>query len=459
MVLRYIKSPALLLIAVIVFSISSCKVGPKYQRPVTVKNSIYRFSSDTDSISLADIEWITLFKDTVLHRLVTTGLKNNYDIRIAFARIEEARSNFKIERGKQFPSIGVEGSGGWVRSQIPNGGGKTEYSTLQAVGQISWEIDLWGKIRRSKVAARAYLFAQEAYQQSVRITLINEIVANYFDLLELDNEMIITRENITIREQSLELVQAKLIAGTASGLVVAQAEAELALAKAEVPKLEILIGLKENYLSTLLGEAPHLINRGRPMLDQLNKPSIDSPGLPSQLIFRRPDIIMAEQNLIAANANIGVARASMFPTLSVNGNIGAAFVPTTMVYNALGNLIAPIFAGGQLRAGVKKAQAQKQQMLFEYMNTVNNSLSEVSNSILQVYKLKEVVQAQQTTVTAAQTAYDLSDQLYNAGYASYLDVINAQSLLFESQIALSQAQSDELTAFVNLYSALGGGWK
>jgi len=436
----------------------SCKVGPNYKRPAMKFDSLYRFAQSSDTNNLANLEWVTLFKDTVLQHLVMTGLKNNYDIRIAFSRIEQARAAFKEERGKQWPQIGAGADGGWQKQSLP-GGQTAEYSTLQAYGSISWEIDLWGKIRRSKEAARANLFAQVAYQQSVRLMLIQEIVSNYFDLLELDNEYIISKQNIRIREQSLAMVRAKLIAGTASGLVVAQAEAELALVETEIPKLDMLIAQKENYLSTLLGETPHFIKRGRAMLDQINVPGIKTPGIPSQLIVRRPDIIMAEQTLVAANANIGVARAMMLPTLSISGAAGGSFVPTNFIYNALGSLVAPIFAGGQLRAGVKKAQARKEEMLYTYQQTINNALMEVSNAIIEVKKQHDIVKCQQTTVDAAQTAFDLSNQLYNAGYASYLDVINAQGMLFSSQISLSQSQSNEMTALVNLYSALGGGWR
>jgi multidrug efflux system outer membrane protein len=395
----------------------------------------------------------------VLHRLVNTGLKNNFDIRIAYARIEEARANFKVARGQQWPAFDVGSTGGWRRLPVPNGGGNTEYSSLNATAGVSWEIDVWGRLRRAKEAARANLFAQEAYKQSVRLMLVNEIVSSYFNLLEYDNEMKITKENIVIRQKSLDLVKAKLIAGTASGLVVAQAEAELALAKTSVPRLEMLIGMEENYLSTLLGMEPRSINRGLPMLEQMNLPGINTPGLTTDLITRRPDIIMAEQTLVAANANIGVARAMMLPTIGITANVGAAFMPTTMIYSALGNLVAPIFQGGKLRANVKIAEAQKEQMLYTYQKTIVNSLKEVSDALLQVQKLREIVVSQETTAKAAQTAYELSDQLYNAGYASYLDVINTQSMLFEAQVALSQAQSDELTAMVNLYTTLGGGWK
>lgn len=455
---RYSKIPILIILLMAFFAFAGCKVGPNYKRQVVKADSLFRFAGSSDTNSFANIEWIKLFNDTVLHRFVRTGLKNNYDIRIAFARIEEARAAFKIARGQQLPQLSAQALGGWQQQALP-GGNISEYSSLSATGQISWEIDLWGKLRRSKEAARANLFAQMAYQQAVRITLINEIVANYFNILEFDNELRIVRENVVIRQISLELVRNKMIAGTASGLVVAQAEAELAQAMTQIPMLEMKIGENENYLSILLGEPPHAIKRGKTMLDQLIAPEVKTPGIPSQLILRRPDIIQAEQVLVAANANIGVARAMMLPSLGISGSIGAAFNPTNLVYSALGNLVAPIFGGGQLRQGVMKAQAQKEQMLYSYQFSIINAFKEVSNTLLDFKKLGEIVQSQQTTVNAAQTAFDLSNQLYNAGYASYLDVIQAQQLLFSAQVALSQAQSDELTSVVNLYSALGGGWK
>ncbi len=450
--------PVILVLLTVILSFAGCKVGPKYQRPAMKTDSLFRFAQGADTNSMASIEWIKLFKDPVLQGLVQQGLKNNYNIRIAFSRIEEARASFKQSRGQQWPQISAQVAGGWQQQVLP-GGKTTEYSTISAVGQISWEIDLWGKLRRSKEAARAKLFAQVAYQQSVRITLINEIVSNYFNLLEFDNELQIIRESITIRQKSLELVRNKMIAGTASGLVVAQAEAELAQAMTKLPGIEMKVGENENYLSILLGEAPHAILRGNAMLDQINPPEIKTPGIPAQVIFRRPDIIEAEQTLIAANANIGIARAKMLPSLGISGSIGSAFNPTNLVYSALGNLVGPIFGGGQLHQEVKKAQSQKEQMLYSYQLSIINALKEISNALLEYTKQGEIVQSQQTTVTAAQTAFDLSNQLYNAGYASYLDVIQAQQSLFSAQIALSQAQSDELTAVVNLYSALGGGWR
>jgi NodT family efflux transporter outer membrane factor (OMF) lipoprotein len=443
-----------LFLGIVLFLTVSCKVGPKYVRPSIKLDSTFRFAKLTDTNSIANVEWVKLFDDPVLQDLVRLGLKNNYDLRIAFERINEARASFKAARGEQWPQFGAQGYGSYSKT-VSTGEGYT----LSGVATLSWEIDLWGKLRHAKEAERAKLFAAVAYQQSVRINLIADIISGYFNLIELDNELQITNENIGIREQSLELVRAKMIAGTASGLVVAQAEAELAAAKTQVPSLEMQIGMAENALSILLGEAPNSIPRGRPLLEQVTIPSIKTPGIPSQLIVRRPDIIMAEQNLIAANANIGVARANMLPSLSISGNIGAAFDPTSLIYNAVGNLVAPIFNGGTLRANLHKSQAQKEEMLLTYQKTIIQSLQEVSDAAIQIIKDKEVVDNQKATVDATRTTFDLSNQLYNAGYASYLDVLDAQRNLFSTEINLSQYQSNQLISMISLYRALGGGWQ
>ena len=438
----------------VILLIAGCKVGPNYTRPSIKLDSTFRYTLLRDTNSIANIEWVKLFDDPVLQDLVNKGLQNNYDLRIAFERINEARASFKVARGEQWPQFGAEGRASYSKTQAMDEG-----STLTAVATLNWEIDIWGKMRRAKEAERANLFAAEAYQQSVRINLIADIISNYFDILELDNELRITKENISIREQSLELVKAKMIAGTASGLVVAQAEAELATARTQVPSLEMQIGMAENALSILLGESPRSIPRGRPLLEQVTVPEIKTPGIPSQLITRRPDIIQAEQELIAANANIGVARAYMLPTLSISGNIGAAFDPATLIYNAVGNLVAPIFNGGTLRAKVEKAKAQKEQMLLNYQKTIIQSLQEVSDAAIEIIKDKEIVESQKATVDATRTTFDLSNQLYNAGYANYLDVLDAQRNLFSTEIDLSRYQSKQFLSMIYMYRALGGGWK
>ena len=434
--------------------IAGCKVGPSYKRPETNTSGNYRFSANTDTNTIANTEWVSLFRDPALQNLVNLGLQNNYDLKIAYERINEARASLRATAGNLYPQINAEGSATFYK-QAPAGEGHT-YTGLAG---ISWEVDLWGKLRRATEAGRASLMAAQAYQQSVRINLIATIITNYFNLLELDNELRITLDNIRIREESLELVKYKMVAGTASGLVVSQAEGELASARTQVPELEMQIGEMENALSVLIGLPPKEIARGNELLAQITLPEIKSTGIPAQLITRRPDIIQAEQELRAANANVGVARASMLPTLSISGNAGYAFEPTTMIYNAVGNLVAPIFGGGKLRANYKRSVSQKEQMLLTYQKTILVSLQETSDAILQTYKLKEIVTNQDSLVSASKTTFDLSNQLYNAGYASYMDVLDAQRSLFTAQISLSRSQANVLTSFVTLYKSLGGGWK
>ena len=240
---------------------AGCKVGPNYSRPATNTGSMYRFANSTDTNSIADLDWVSLFRDTVLQRLVKTGLDNNYDMKIAYERINAARASFKIARGEQWPVFSGQANAVVGTQQVYNQP-PLENPTYNASIGVSWEIDLWGKLRRSKEAARANLLAEEAYQKSVRLNLIADIIINYFDLLELDNELSITNENIKIRQEALQLVKYKLLAGTASGLIVAQAEAELASAMTEVPRLEMLIAQKEDALSILLGAPPQGIPRG-----------------------------------------------------------------------------------------------------------------------------------------------------------------------------------------------------
>ncbi|MBN1198468.1 MAG: efflux transporter outer membrane subunit, partial [Bacteroidales bacterium] len=346
----------------------------------------------------------------------------------------------------------------WTKSQSP-AGGTVQYKDLYATGNLSWELDIWGKLRRAKESAMADLLAQEAYKKSVYIMVIANIASGYFNLIEYQDQLQIAKFNVNIRQEALSLVKLKLVAGTVSGLVVAQAEAELASLKTQIPLFEKAIGVQENALKLLLGKLPGEVRTNDTIISQINPYLIPEAGIPSQLITRRPDIIQAEQSLISANAQIGVARAYMLPTLSINANLGYSTLGAGMIGSAVGNLVAPIFSFGKLRSNLRKAQSYKEEMLLNYQKTIYTAIGEVSNSILDVEKQQTVVAENKNLVAAAQTAFDLSNQLFNAGYASYLDVINAQRSLYEAQIQLSLAQHDNLLALVNLYLALGGGWK
>jgi multidrug efflux system outer membrane protein len=453
-----IKHCCLVFLLIALTGFEGCKIGPDYKRPAVDTGKEYRFSRPADSLSFGDSSWTYIFRDPVLQQLIWQGLGNNFDLLMAFEKVNQARAAFKSSRADIWPSLGISGDAAY-QSQPSPAGGTVEYHDFYGTANLSWEIDIWGKLRRAKEAARAQLLSQEAYRQSVRISLIAGIASAYFSLVELQDEYQITRFNVSIREEALALVRAKLIAGTVSGLVVAQAEAELASLKAMIPSLENSIGSEEAALRLLTGNLPGPVTLGDSIIRQINPAVIPSAGIPSSLITHRPDILGAEQVLIAANAQIGVARGAMLPAISINANIGYSYLGAGVIGAAVGSLVAPVFNFGKLRANLRKAQSVYAEMLISYQKTIYTAIGEVSSGILAVEKQAQVISDNQNLVRAAQTAFDLSNQLFNAGYASYLDVINAQRSLYEAQIQLSYSRMLELQAITNLYLALGGGWK
>lgn len=451
-------SAKILFACLIVILAAGCKVGPNYKRPDYPAGNQYRFAGAGDSSSFADTTWTYVFQDTLLQQLIYQGLAYNFDLLMAVERVNQALASFKNVRAGLWPSLGATGIGAYNKSQSP-AGGTMDYHDFNATANLSWELDIWGKLRRSRESARADLLAQEAYRQSVCINLIANIASGYFNLVEYEDQLQITQENVRIREEALSLVKLKMVAGTVSGLVVAQAEAELASLRTQIPVFEKAIGMQENALRLLVGQLPGEILAGDSTINQINPAAVPAAGIPSHLITRRPDIIRAEQTLISANAQIGVARAYMLPSLSINANIGYSTLGAGLIGSAVGNLVAPIFSFGKLRSNLRKAQSFHEEMLLNYQKTIYTAISEVSDGILTVEKQQEVIQENNRLVAAAQSAFDLSNQLFNAGYASYLDVINAQRSLYEAQIQLSLAQTDNILGIVNLYLALGGGWK
>jgi NodT family efflux transporter outer membrane factor (OMF) lipoprotein len=457
--LRKTKYTVILITSALFMLFGGCKVGPNYKQPKYDLGKNYRYAKTADTLSLADTSWTYLFTDPVLQGLIRKGLQNNFDLKIAIERVNEAEAGFKQARAAIWPSFGAAASGELNNLQSPLGGKTIKYNDLYGVGTLSWELDIWGKLRRSKESAMAQMLSQEAYRQSVYISLIAEIANAYFSLLEYRDEVQIARETVRIRTEGLELVKGKLIAGTASGLTVAQAEAELAQVKAELPGYEKAAGLQENALKLLLGELPGDIVAGDSITKQINPNIIPTAGIPSELIVRRPDLIAAEEQLVSANAEIGVARAKMLPTLSINANAGYSTLGAGWIGSAVGSLVAPIFSFGKLKAGVKYSQAFKEEMLVTYQKSIYTAIREVSDGLLSVDKEQTIVKESRNLTLAAQTGYDLAYQLFNAGYASYLDVIDVQRQLYSAQIYESQSHYNELSAIVNLYKALGGGWK
>lgn len=441
----------------LVFIVGACKVGPNYKQPDIDTGKDYRYSKSKDSTTFADSSWTFVFRDTILQQLVWQGLEYNFDLRMAIERINQARAAFRNARADLYPSLGASGTAIYNKQQQPPSGTIT-YHDFYATANLTWEIDIWGKLRRAKESAMADYLAQEAYRQTVYITLVADIVSGYFNLLQYQDLLQIARFNVQIREDALELVELKLLAGTVSGLVVAQAEAELASLKTQIPAFETAVGHQENALRLLIGSLPDTVLTGDSIILQMNPDVVPSAGFPSSLITRRPDIVMAEQDLISANAQIGVARGYMLPTLSISANIGYSDMGAGIIGSAIGNLVAPIFNFGKLRSNLRRAEAYYQEILLNYQKSIYTAITEVSNSLLYYEKQQVVVAENKNLVRAAQTNFDLSNQLFNAGYASYLDVINAQRSLYEAQIQLCEAQTNQMLSVVNLYSALGGGW-
>ena len=448
----------LLFVLATVMMTTGCKIGTNYRQPNVDLGKNYRFASAMDSISFGDTSWRYVYQDPVLQNLIKKGISNNFDLKMAYERVNQARAAFKKARAEIWPVISVSGAATFNQQALPSGG-TVNFNDYYATGNLSWEIDIWGKLRRAKESARAILLANEAFRQSIYISLIAEIASGYFNLLEYQDEYQITTFNVKIREEALELVLAKLIAGTVSGLVVAQAEAELAQVKTQIPAIQKAIGMQENALQFLVGALPGPVITGDSILKQIPMGPIPTAGLPSRLILRRPDIISAEQELISANAQIGVARGMMLPTLAISAGAGYSDLGAGFIGSAVGNLIAPIFGWGKLRQNVINAKSFKEEMLVNYQKTIYTGITEVSNGLLSVEKQQSIVAENKNLVAAAQTAFDLSNQLFTAGYASYLDVINAQRLLYQAQIYLSQSELNRLLAYVNLYLALGGGWR
>ena len=445
--------------SLVMLLIAGCAVGPNYKQPKYDLGNNYRNALRADSVSLADTSWTYIFTDPILQALIRQGLANNFDLKIAVERVNQAMASFKQARAEIWPSVGAAANGSLNNQQVPFGGGTKSYNDLYAVGTLSWEIDIWGKLRRAKESAKAQLLSQEAYRQSVYISLIAEIANAYFSLLEYRDEVQIATGTVRLRETGLELVRGKLLAGTVSGLAVAQAEAELAQVKAELPAYEKAAGIQENALKLLIGELPGEIIAGDSITRQINPDLIPKAGIPSRLIVRRPDIIYSEQQLVSANAQIGVARASMLPTLSINANAGYSTLGAGWIGSAVGNLVAPIFNFGKLRQNVKRSQAYKEEMLITYQQAIYTAIKEVSDNLLSVEKQKTISVESRNLTVAAQTAFDLANQLFDAGYASYLDVIDVQRQLYSAQKNESVAHYDELSAVVSLYKSLGGGWK
>ncbi|MGB7129896.1 MAG: efflux transporter outer membrane subunit [Candidatus Sulfotelmatobacter sp.] len=466
--------------------LSACAVGPNYKRPAADVPGMYRGSTDGASAnpdttsqraqsgpaaaehastSLGDEKWWEVFQDPQLQGLIRTALKNNYDVRIAATRVLGAQAQLGITRADQLPSLSA---GGNITSlQSPQIGPIPAYEITQ--GQVTasaaYNFDFWGKYRRATEAARATLLANEWAQEEVKATLVANLASAYFQLRELDLELEISKRTFDSRSQSLHLTQTLEQHGIDSLLDVRQSEQLVYTAATEVPDFEKQIAEEENAISILLGNDPGDVPRGLKLTEQPHAPEVPA-GIPSALLERRPDIREAEQNLIAANAQIGVARAAYFPQISLTGTAGYEspaltnlFTGPAGLWSLAASITQPIFEGGRLKSNVRLAQAQHEQMLLTYEQTIQGAFRDVSNGLVAYRKDQEFTIQQQHLVESAQDAARLSEVRFKAGTTDYLEVLTNETNAFSAELGLAQAQANELIALVQLYQALGGGWQ
>ncbi len=463
------KKIGLLGIVTLLCLLTGCLVGPKYKRPAVNVPQGYRTPEPQQAAaasSLGNEKWWQVYQDPVLTQLIHTAIAQNYDVRIAAARVLEAQAQVGITRANQLPSASV---GADVFSQqnakvskvLPAfevNGGELNLSVI-------WNLDFWGKYRRQTEAARAQLLATEWGQRAVLSSLVANVAAAYFQLRALDSELDISNRTLASRRQSLQLTHVLESHGGGSGLDVSQAEQLVYTASETIPDLERQIQQQENVLSVLLGENPESIPRGRALTDQPVPQNIPA-GLPSELLERRPDVRQAEENMVAANAQIGVAKASFFPNVSLTGlgglesNALHQFIsqPSEMWSSAV-SVTQPVFQGGALRSRLRLARANWQESMLSYQQTVQNSLEQVSNALIASQKNREFRAQQELLTGAAQRTDQLSEVLYKNGGASYLQVLTSETNYFAAELNLVQAQLNERLALVQLYQALGGGWQ
>jgi outer membrane protein, multidrug efflux system len=465
--------------------LAGCTVGPNYKRPAVNVPGSYRGETAPESpstqaaapspnaaasnapaaASLADEKWWEVFQDKELQGLIRKALQNNYDVRIAATRVLQAKAQLGITRADQFPSLSAGGNVTSVRNPTIGPIPAYEITQGEVTGTASWNIDFWGRYRRATEAARANLLASEWAHKAVIATLVANLATDYFQLRELDLELDISKHTLASRQDSLNLTSMLEQHGINSLLDVRQSEQLVYTAAAEVPDIERQIEQEENAISILLGNNPGEVPRGLKLTEQPHAPDVPA-GLPSSLLERRPDIREDEQNLVAANAQIGVARSAYFPQISLTGTAGYESAKLTDLFQGpagawvlAGNLTQPIFEGGRLKSGVRLAEAQRDQLVLTYQQTIQGAFRDVSDALIAYRKYREFRIQQQHLVDSAEDAAHLSEIRFKAGTTDYLEVLTNETNSFSAQLTLAQAEGNELIALVQLYQALGGGWQ
>lgn len=457
----------LILLLVLVLLVSGCMIGPDYKRPAVDPPAAWRFE-EKEARDVANTAWWEQFNDPVLTGLIETALKENKDIKIASARVEQFFGFYQTTRGNQFPEVGVGATAGMQRiSRLgpPPIGSNTDDTDdfYQMFGSGSWEIDFWGKLRRATEAARADLLSTEEAKRSVVLTLVSAVAGAYINLRDLDKQLEIARNTAKSREESYRIFQLRFEGGVVSELELSQIKSQYEEALATIPAFEKAIAQQEDALSVLVGKNPGVIPRGK-SIDELTFPAVPQ-GLPSELLERRPDILQAEQALVAANARIGVARALYFPTISLTGDGGSAsaqladlFIGPARFWDFAGQIAAPIFTAGRIAGQVKAAEAVQQEALARYLQSIQNAFREVDDALIDQVKSREQLDIQAQQVESLRKYAYYARLRYENGYTSYIEVLDAERSLFNAELSYVQTQGGLFQALLSTYKAMGGGW-
>lgn len=437
---------------------SGCTVGPKYTRPTFRPPDSYYAEEQRSATSVADLAWWDLFKDPTLQSLIREALKNNYDLQLAVARVEQERALLGVSRSQYYPQVAYNASiSGAQATLIPN---RTYYAYSFS---SFWEIDFFGRLRRLNEAQRAVYFSSEEARRDVRLLVLSEVAQSYFRLRALDEQLEIARQTVKSFQVTLDLFQKKFEGGASSGLEVARAQAALSNVAAEIPDFERQIVAQENALDLLLGRNPGPIARGATLADQYDPPDVPA-GLPATLLERRPDLREAEQNLIAANANVGVAKANFFPTISLTGAFGgmspqlSELTGTGKAWSLAGNLAGPLFTAGRLKNEYRASLASRDQARISFEKAVTQAFGEVSTSLSARQQLAKAYVEELNSVKAYRESVNLSSIRYDSGLSSYFEIVDAQIQLYPAESSAVTYDLGRKLALVDLYRALGGGW-
>ena len=464
-----------LVISLWALMLGACALGPDYERPPVGEPDSFRMQqgASLEEVSVADLGWWELFQDKNLQALIRKALVENKDVRIAVARVREARAQLAVTGADQFPRI--DGKSSIQRTQpsqavvrqfgipgrIPQIPATNQF---RATADLSFELDFWGRLRRATEAAQADLLARESARRTVVLTLVSDLAKAYFELQELDAELGVSKRTLKTRQEALDLIRLRKLVGQRSTLDIRRAEQEVARAQAVIPDLERQIGQKEHQLSLLMGRNAARIVRGASLREQSLPPEVPA-GLPSALLERRPDIVEAEQRLVAANAKIGVAKAAFFPQISLTGNFGAQslqfgdlFVGPSRVWMFGPTLTVPLFDAGRNLANLEVTRAQQEQAVISYEKTIQQAFREVEDALIAHQKIREVRTERERLVKLSREALELAQLEYLNGQASYLEVLATQRDVFNAETGLAQTHRNQLLTVVQLYKSLGGGW-